>query len=105
MPFRPHVIGAAITGAVPLDVGIALEFSEIMQTGLTPGDINVELIADGNPFLGTFEHWDSNTVADYRFAAAWPPANATVQLKVLDPNLKNVEGGISKLSDPIVIVP
>ena len=105
MPPSPSVVGAHITGAVPFDVGIALDFSEIMQTGLTPGDINVELLADGVPTFGTFAHWDSNLIADYRFVVAWPPANATIQLKVIDYNLKNIAGGVCWTSEPIVIVP
>lgn len=102
---RPHVIGAAVILPVPWEVLIDLEFSEVMQTGLTPGDVNVELVADGNPFWGAFEKWQDNTHCRYKFNVMWPPTNATVQLKVLDPNLKNLAGGICELSDPIVVVP
>lgn len=105
VPHRPSVIGAVVIVPVPFAVRIHLEFSEAMNTALTPGNVNVELIADGNPFWLTFDSWTDATHARYAYAGAWPPAAATVQLKVLDSNLKNLAGGICKLSAKFVIVP
>lgn len=105
VPLRPTVVGAAIINPIPFNVEIDLQFSEPMNVGLAPGNVNVEIIYDGNPAWGTFSSWTDATHARYVFAIAWPPAAATVQLKVLDPNLKNLPGGICRLSDPIVIVP
>lgn len=105
VPLRPIVIGAAITAAIPFNVEVDLEFSEAMNIALVPGNVNVEMVADAIPSWGVFNSWTDPTHAKYVFAIAWPPAAATVQLKVLDPNLKNLAGGICRLSDPIVIVP
>lgn len=101
----PRVIGAAITAPIPFNAWIDLEFSEAMNTTLTPGNVNVELVADGVPTWGTFLSWTDATHARYVFNVMWPPAAATIQLKVIDNNLRNLVDGICFLSDPIVIVP
>ncbi len=99
------MIGAAIIFPIPFIVDIDLEFSEPMDQTLTPGDINVEVIADAIPYFGAFQSWTDATHARYQFAAPWPPAAATIQLRVLDTQLQNLTGGICKTSGLITIVP
>lgn len=101
----PTVIGAAVTAPIPFAVNIDLEFSEAMNVALTPGNVNVELIADAVPGWMTFVSWTDATHARYSAAIAWPPAAATVQLKVHDTQLQNLIGGICHTSDLFVLLP
>jgi len=105
VPLRPFLIGAAVTVPIPFAVSIDIEFSESMNTALTPGNVNVELVANGVPTWGTFASWTDSTHARYNFGIVWPPANATIQLKVLDLQIQNITGAICKVSVPFVIVP
>ncbi len=101
----PEVIGAEVTDGTPFNVKIDLEFSKPMNTALTPGNVNVELVYDGNPSWLTFNSWADTTHARYRYAMAWPPTNATVQLKVVDPELRDVLNAVCETSEAFVIVP
>lgn len=103
---RPVVIGAAVTAPIPFAVAIDLEFSEAMQTGLVPANANVEAVVDSVPVWGTFGSWTDATHARYSFNIGWPPpVNASVQLKVVDPNLKNIAGGACRVSDVFILLP
>ncbi len=104
-PLRPWVLGAAVVVPIPFIVDIDVEFSEPMQTALVPGNVNVELVTGSGPAWGTFQSWTDPTHARYQFAVAWPDPPVTIQLKVLDVNLKNLAGGICKVSDVIVLIP
>lgn len=101
----PEVIGAMVTDGTPFNVMIDLEFSKPMNTALTPGNVNVELIFDAGPSWLTFNSWTDATHARYRYAMFWPPANATVQLKVVDPEIRDVLNAVCKVSEVFVIVP
>jgi len=105
VPRSPSVIGAAVTAPIPFAVNIDLEFSEAMNTTLTPGDVNVELVADAVPTWLTFVSWTDATHARYAAAVVWPPLAATVQLKVHDTQLQNLVGGDCFTSGAFVIVP
>ncbi len=101
----PHVIGAAVIAPIPANVLIDIEFSEPMNVALTPGDINVEIVHDAATDWLAFDSWTDATHARYFGNIAWPPAAATVQLKVLDSQLQNLIGGTCFTSETFVIVP
>lgn len=101
----PIVIGAVVISPLPFNVMIDLEFSRIMDTGKVPGNVNVEIVVDGNPSWLTFNSWTDATHARYRYAMAWPPTTATVQLKVSDPNLTDLLNAPCLVSDIFVILP
>lgn len=102
---EPQVIGAEVTDGTPFNVRVDLEFDEPMNQLLTPADSNVELVYNGTPAWLSFDSWTDATHARYGIALPWPPPNATVQLKVTDPNLQDLDGLVCITSDPIVIVP
>lgn len=90
---------------IPFAVFIDIEFDEPMNQTLTPGDINVEIVADAVPSFLAFDSWTDATHARYSYPAAWPPAAATIQLKVHDSQIRNLDGGDCFTSEKFVIVP
>lgn len=102
---EPRVIGAAVTDPTMFNVRVDLEFDEPMDTGLTPGNVNVELDSDMGTWWMFFVSWTDATHARYGLAVPWPPAWATVQLKVSDPNLQDLDGLVCLTSDTIPIHP
>lgn len=98
-------MGAEVTDPTAFAARIDLEFDEPMNQLLVPGDINVELVFDANPFWCPFDSWTDATHARYQFNMPWPPTDGTIQLKVSDSNLQDLDGNVCLTSDPIVIVP
>lgn len=102
---EPRVIGAVVTDPTMFNVRIDLEFDKPMNVAQTPGDINVELVTDGGNWWMSFVSWTDATHARYGINIPWPPAWGTVQLKVSDIHLKDVQGNTCLLSNPIAVFP
>jgi hypothetical protein len=102
---EPQVIDAEVTDPTMFNIRIDLEFDEPMDVGLTPGDTKVELVTDGGNWWMPFDSWTDATHARYSQTIPWPPAWGTVQLKVSDPNLKDLDGNICLTSEAISVHP
>lgn len=105
MQREPRVIGAEVTDPTPFAVRVDLEFDEPMNMAQVPGDVNVEMASDLWTGWMAFIGWTDATHARYGAVMPWPPTWATVQLKVRDVHLKDMDGLICLLSEAITIFP